>query len=128
MIKEAVATGATIEEAQQAAVLSLNAPISAEVQFEVISLPEKKKFGLFGGKPAEVRAFYEAKDEKIENEPVKNSQKKRDTKKEIKKKVVEEASTNADTQKSVNIEEEKTEEPVKAPATPVSSTSVRKVL
>lgn len=120
MIKEAVATGATIEEAQQAAVLSLNAPISAEVQFEVISLPEKKKFGLFGGKPAEVRAFYEAEDEKIENEPVKNFQKKKDTKKESKKKVVEEVSTNADTQKSVNIEEKKSEEPVKTPATPVT--------
>lgn len=63
MIKEAVATGATIEEAQQAAVLALNAPISAEVQFEIVSFPEKKKFGLFGGKQAEVKAFYEAKDE-----------------------------------------------------------------
>ena len=64
MIKEAKATGATIEEAQQAAVLALNAPEKADIQFEVISLPEKKVLGLFGGKQAEVRAFYEAPDEK----------------------------------------------------------------
>ena len=68
MIKEAVATGATIEEAQQAAVLNLNAPVEADIQFEVISFPEKKKFGIFGGKQAEVRAFYEAEDEKTEDD------------------------------------------------------------
>ncbi len=64
MIKEAVATGATIEEAQQAATLMLDAPISAEIQFEILTMPEKKVFGLFGGKQAEVRAYYEAPDEK----------------------------------------------------------------
>lgn len=64
MIKEAIATGATIEEAQQAAILELNAPEKADVQFEIISMPEKKVLGIFGGKQAEVRAFYEAPDEK----------------------------------------------------------------
>lgn len=59
MLKEATAAGATIEEAQQAAVAALNAPEDADVQFEVLVFPEKKKFGLFGGKDAEVRAFYE---------------------------------------------------------------------
>lgn len=63
MIKDAIATGTTIEEAQQAAVLALNAPISADVQIEVLTMPEKKKFGLFGGKLAEVRAYYELPDE-----------------------------------------------------------------
>ena len=63
MIKDAVATGATIEEAQQAAVAALGAPLSADVQFEVLTMPEKKKFGLFGGKLAEVRAYYECPDE-----------------------------------------------------------------
>ncbi|MBQ5684910.1 MAG: Jag N-terminal domain-containing protein, partial [Clostridia bacterium] len=60
MVKDAIATGATIEEAQQSAIRSLNAPDDADVQFEVLQFPEKKKFGLFGGKQAEVRAFYEA--------------------------------------------------------------------
>ena len=64
MVKDAIASGATIEEAQQAAIRSLNAPDDADVQFEVLQFPEKKKFGLFGGKQAEVRAFYEAKEEK----------------------------------------------------------------
>ena len=64
MVKDAIATGATIEEAQQSALRSLNAPDDADVQFEVLQFPEKKKFGLFGGKQAEVRAFYEAKEEK----------------------------------------------------------------
>lgn len=122
MIKEAVATGATIEEAQQAAVLSLNAPISAEVQFEVISLPEKKKFGLFGGKPAEVRAFYEAEDEKIEEKPVKNSQKKKDSKKEPKKRVTETVIDDANASKpEKDIEKgEKIEESLKAPEVSVT--------
>ena len=73
MVKDAIATGATIEEAQQAAILALNAPEDADVQFEVIQFPEKKKFGLFGGKDAEVRAFYEAKEEKVKVAPVKKS-------------------------------------------------------
>ncbi len=118
MIKEAVATGATIEEAQQAAVLSLNAPEEAEIQFEVISFPEKKKFGLFGGKPAEVRAFYEAEDEKTEEKPVKNSQKKKDTKKEV----VETVINAADDLKAEEPKLEKKSEPevVKAPAVQVA--------
>lgn len=73
MVKDAIATGATIEEAQQAAIRSLNAPDDADVQFEVLQFPEKKKFGLFGGKQAEVRAFYEAKEEKPKAVPVKKS-------------------------------------------------------
>lgn len=74
MVKDAIASGATIEEAQQAAIRSLQAPDDADVQFEVLQFPEKKKFGLFGGKQAEVRAFYEAKEEKKPvSAPVKKS-------------------------------------------------------
>ncbi len=73
MVKDAIATGATIEEAQQAAIRSLNAPVDADVQFEVLQFPEKKKFGLFGGKPAQVRAFYEAKEEKPKVAPAKKN-------------------------------------------------------
>lgn len=63
MLKEALGTGATVEEAQQVAIQALAAPIEADVQFEVLELPVKKTFGLFGGSPAKVRAFYEEKEE-----------------------------------------------------------------
>lgn len=59
MIKEVIETGATIEDAQQAALKALEAPENADVQFEVLELPVKKTFGLFGGAPAKVKAFYE---------------------------------------------------------------------
>ena len=59
MIKEAIGTGATIEEAFENAKLLLNAPEDAEIQQEVVELPKKKTLGLFGGSPAKVKAFYE---------------------------------------------------------------------
>lgn len=62
MVIDAVAKGATIEEAQQAAIKALGAPEEVDVRFEVVTFPEKKKFGIFGGKDAEVRAFYEVPD------------------------------------------------------------------
>ncbi len=58
MIRETIITADTIEEAQQKACEELGT--SAEnTQFEVLQQPEKKKFGLFGGSPAKVRAFVE---------------------------------------------------------------------
>lgn len=87
MIKEAKAVGATIEEAQQAAVLALDAPEKADVQFEVITMPEKKVLGLFGGKQAEVRAFYEAPDEKPAKKAAKKNEKKNAPKTEKKTEV-----------------------------------------
>ena len=59
MIKEAIGTGATVEEAFENAKLSLAAPEDAEIQQEILELPKKKTLGLFGGSPAKVRAFYE---------------------------------------------------------------------
>ncbi len=56
MLKEAIATGATVEEAHRNACAQLGVdPVDAE--FEILELPEKKVFGLFGGSPAKVRAF-----------------------------------------------------------------------
>ena len=77
MIKEAIATAATRDEAIQKAKAALNAPIDAEVKFEIIQDAQKKVFGLFGGKDAKVRAYYEAPDEvkaepkKVESAPAK---------------------------------------------------------
>ena len=101
MIKEAVATGATIEEAQQAAVLALDAPVSADVQFEILCMPEKKVLGIFGGKQAEVRAFYEAPDEKPakKEKPVKKNESKKAPKSE------------KSAEKAEKVEEPKTEKP-----------------
>ena len=117
MIKESVATGATIEEAQQTALLALNAPINAEVQFEVISFPEKKVFGLFGGKKAEVRAFYEAEDEEVKSEPekVKKAPKKEKTPKKEAAPKKKENCDEVKKEKSAPIEEEKIEELPKNP-------------
>lgn len=56
MVKEAIATGATVEEAHANACAQLGVD-TTEAEFEILELPEKKRFGLFGGNPAKVRAF-----------------------------------------------------------------------
>lgn len=58
MIRESIKTADTIEEAKAAACAELGID-EQTAQFEVLQQPEKKKFGLFGGNPAKVRAFYE---------------------------------------------------------------------
>lgn len=63
MIKEAIAVAATRDEAIQKAKAALNAPLDADVKFEIIQDAQKKILGLFGGKDAKVRAYYEAPDE-----------------------------------------------------------------
>ena len=62
MIHEAIATGATIEEAQENAKKALGAPESADVRTEILAMPTKKVLGLFGGSPAKARAYYETPD------------------------------------------------------------------
>ena len=77
MLKEAFGTGATIEEAIEAAKSALGVSEDADISTEVIELPKKKTLGLFGGSPAKVRAYCEVEDEpafqtpKVEKEPVK---------------------------------------------------------
>ena len=56
MVKEAIATGATTEEAYEKACAMLGVD-PADAEFEVIETEEKKRFCLFGGRPAKVRAF-----------------------------------------------------------------------
>ncbi len=63
MIIEKTATAATIEEAIAAAKAALNAPFDAEIKYDIIQMPQKKTLGLFGGKDAEVRVYYEIPDE-----------------------------------------------------------------
>lgn len=56
MLREAIATGETVEQAFESACVQLGVD-TVDAEFEVLELPEKKKLGLFGGKPAKVRAF-----------------------------------------------------------------------
>lgn len=58
LIKEAIGTGSTVEEAFENAKAQLNAPDDIMVEHEIIDEGKKKTFGLFGGSPAQVRAFY----------------------------------------------------------------------
>ena len=62
MIHEAIATGATVDEARMNAVAELKAPKDADVHTEILSMPTKKILGLFGGSPAKARAYYETPD------------------------------------------------------------------
>lgn len=62
MIHEAKGQGATVEEAIANAKAALNAPEGADVHAEIVTMPQKKVLGLFGGKKAEARAYYETID------------------------------------------------------------------
>ncbi len=63
MIKEAFGTGATLDEAKDAALKALEAPEDADVKYEVIERPKAKVLGIFGGSLAKMRAFYEFEDD-----------------------------------------------------------------
>ena len=62
MIHEAIATGATVDEARANAIAELKAPKDADIHTEILAMPTKKILGLFGGSPAKARAYYETPD------------------------------------------------------------------
>ncbi len=100
MIKEAIGTGNTVDEAKAAAMLELGISDFDDFNVEVIQTPTKKILGLFGGNPAKVKVTTEVADPKTEKKHNKQNNKKHD-KKPVKK--VE------------NKKEEKKETPVAAP-------------
>lgn len=56
MLREAIATGATVEEAKEAACKELGVETYDDnIEFEIIEMQSKKVLGLFGGRPAKVR-------------------------------------------------------------------------
>ncbi|MCI1966639.1 MAG: protein jag [Oscillospiraceae bacterium] len=57
-MKEAIGTGETVEIAREAACRQLGVE-SYETEFEILEMPTKKTFGLFGGNPAKVRVYLE---------------------------------------------------------------------
>ena len=108
MLREYIGTGKTIEEATNAAKAGLNAPLTADVNFEVIARPQKKFLGLFGGADAQVKASYEdgVKEKKTNKKQPKN---KPQTKNEVKAKETAPAKTKQPEVKAV-VKAEETEE------------------
>lgn len=80
MIKEVIATAATLDEAIEKAKAQLNAPLDVDIKFDVVQQPQKKVLGLFGGKEAKVRVYYELPDE-VKPNPKKAPEKKASEKK-----------------------------------------------
>ncbi len=75
MIKEAIGTGTSVEEAKAAAMVSLGISDYDDFSVEVLQTPTKKVLGLFGGSPAKVKVSIEVPDpkpEKKQNKPNNN--------------------------------------------------------
>lgn len=65
MIKDAIGTGNSIDEAKEVAIKELMAPEGVEIKYEVVEQPKKKTLGIFGGTLAKVRVYYEIEDDKF---------------------------------------------------------------
>lgn len=85
MIKEFIGTGKTVEEATAAAKTGLNAPAMADINVEVIVMPKSKVLGLFGGRDAQVKAWYNDTRKDKKQKPKKENAAKNNAKKEEKK-------------------------------------------
>lgn len=72
MIKEVIGVGNSEMEALADARKQLGVDEDADVNFEVIQRAEKKKFGLFGGSPAKVKAWLDASPADVAEEFLKN--------------------------------------------------------
>ena len=115
MIKEAIGTGNTVDEAKAAAMLELGLSDFDEFNVEVLQTPTKKILGLFGGNPAKVKVSVNVPDpkpekkEKKNNKPEKKQEKKPEKKAEAKK---QEAKAPVKEEKKADVKEEKkAEEP-----------------
>ena len=115
MIKEAIGTGNTVDEAKAAAMLELGLSDFDEFNVEVLQTPTKKILGLFGGNPAKVKVSVNVPDpkpekkEKKNNKPEKKQEKKPEKKAEAKK---QEAKSPVKEEKKAEVKEEKkAEEP-----------------
>ena len=72
MIKESVKSASTIEDAKAAALLELGLTEDDEYNIEVLQMPQKKTFGIFGGKPAEVKVWVDVPEKKEKPFPKRN--------------------------------------------------------
>ncbi len=80
MIKEAIGTGNSVDEARAAAMLELGVTDFDDFSVEVLQTPVKKILGLFGGNPAKVKVSIEVPDPKPEKKPNNKNNKKNDKK------------------------------------------------
>lgn len=76
MIKESVKSASTIEDAKAAALLELGLTEDDVYNIEVLQMPQKKTFGIFGGKPAEVKVWVDVPEKKEKPVFEKNTYKK----------------------------------------------------
>ncbi len=83
MIKEAIGSAETVEEALENAKAELFAQLGDDIEFEidVISQPSKKILGLFGGSLAQVRVYTEIPDPVVKEKPAKREKAKKENKK-----------------------------------------------
>ncbi len=86
MIKEAIGTGNTVDEAKAAAMLELGLSDFDEFTVEVMQTPTKKILGLFGGNPAKVKVSVNVPDPKPEKKQVKNNKSEKKQEKKVEKK------------------------------------------
>ncbi len=105
MIKEAIGTGTTVDEAKAAAMLELGISDFDDFNVEVIQTPTKKILGLFGGNPAKVKVSITVPDPKPEKKQNKRQDRRPEKKAEVKKQEKKEAP-----KKEVVKEEKKIEE------------------
>ncbi len=68
MLREAIGIGDTEELAKENALSQLGLTNAEGVEFEIIKKAEKKKFGIFGGSPAKVKAIYNISDDILTDE------------------------------------------------------------
>ena len=84
MIKEAIGTGNTVDEAKAAAMVELGISDFDDFTVEVVQTPTKKFLGLFGGNPAKVKVSVNLPDPKPEKKEAKKENKKTEKKPEKK--------------------------------------------
>lgn len=73
MLREAICTGATVEEAKEAACRELGVETYDDrLEFEILEMQGKKLLGLFGGHPAKVRVSLRLSAQKTAEEYIRN--------------------------------------------------------
>ena len=103
MIKEAIGTGTTVEEAKAAAMVELGISDFDDFNVEVLQIPAKKFLGLFGGSPAKVKVTIEVADPKPEKKQHNNkNHKKNENKKPVQKNEPKKQEKKAEPKKEVN--------------------------
>lgn len=106
MIKEAIGTGKTVDEAKAAAMVELGISDFDDFNVEVLQIPAKKFLGLFGGNPAKVKVTVEVADPKPEKKQHNKNNKKNENKKPVQKNEAKKQEKKAEPKKEVKEEKE----------------------